>query len=487
MLQLTIMKIFYGRFSIRSVIIQAINTLMGLITVKYIFLILTGYVLIELTLFYSMDVFKLKDVASSTNYKTIQLLTERFSYKNWLLGELGDYPFRDCTEKRCFLVKKDTFFQTPLEKSDAVLVHGQNLWVMKSRAAYKRPRDQVWIYFSMEPQHLSFCSLHYRPEDLNDWFNITITFRSDSTIVTNYKPFYDWQSLPFNHEYMHHFLNRFKEKTLIPLSSSFSPQNMRLILSRELQSKQTIDNPFIFWVVSHCDTPSKREEYVSEMLKHVDIDIYGKCGRNFPRKHHKPSECVFFDGLEKNCAVFSKYKFYLAFENSLCEEYITEKYWKLYYARNIFYFHIVPIVRGARVKQYKQHVDLSGSYINADSFRTSKDLVDYLIYLNRNQTAYEEYFKWKFDLVAQFSRLVVKFHLNSSSQISENIFNRRKIQNDKHVMCSLCSLLHNRTFLEQNSAKRWLFSEWFNPTKECWDKESKNLIYYVAKIVGLCI
>ena len=35
----------------------------------------------------------------------------------------------------------------------------------------------------------------------------------------------------------------------------------------------------IAWMVSHCITHSKREDYVNEMkkFKHLQIDIYGQC------------------------------------------------------------------------------------------------------------------------------------------------------------------------------------------------------------------
>ena len=35
------------------------------------------------------------------------------------------------------------------------------------------------------------------------------------------------------------------------------------------------------------------------------------------------------------------------------------------------------------------------SYINVEDFSTPNQLADYLQYLVRNQTAYEEYFQWK--------------------------------------------------------------------------------------------
>ncbi len=34
----------------------------------------------------------------------------------------------------------------------------------------------------------------------------------------------------------------------------------------------------VAWVVSHCSTFSKREEYVYELQKHIDVDVFGNCG-----------------------------------------------------------------------------------------------------------------------------------------------------------------------------------------------------------------
>ena len=86
-----------------------------------------------------------------------------------------------------------------------------------------------------------------------------------------------------------------------------------------------------FWVVSHCETASKREKYVEALEKFIDVDIYGKCG---------PLDCP-----EENMDCFFNltegYKFYLAFENSLCNEYITEKFWRS------VRLPIVPVVMGA--------------------------------------------------------------------------------------------------------------------------------------------
>ncbi|XP_014678780.1 PREDICTED: LOW QUALITY PROTEIN: glycoprotein 3-alpha-L-fucosyltransferase A-like, partial [Priapulus caudatus] len=80
--------------------------------------------------------------------------------------------------------------------------------------------------------------------------------------------------------------------------------------------------------VSHCVTDNKREHYVGKLHKFVSVDIYGGC-----RSQHK--ECrrirgIKFQPAKDTCMIdmISHYKFYLAFENSNCREYITEKFWE---------------------------------------------------------------------------------------------------------------------------------------------------------------
>lgn len=76
------------------------------------------------------------------------------------------------------------------------------------------------------------------------------------------------------------------------------------------------------WFVSNCETRSKRELFAAglehELNKRgLQLDIYGSCGQmNCPR-----------DGWEQEChaVIESDYYFYLAFENSFNEDYVTEK------------------------------------------------------------------------------------------------------------------------------------------------------------------
>ncbi|CAH8873143.1 unnamed protein product [Trichobilharzia szidati] len=109
------------------------------------------------------------------------------------------------------------------------------------------------------------------------------------------------------------------------------------------------------------------------------IDIYGRCGfKECPRSSE--SEC--FELLRKD------YKFYLSFENSLCKDYVTEKFFK-----NALTNDVIPIVMGASIEEYKM-IAPPYSFIHVDEFESPAKLAEYLYYLNRNDTAYNEYFAW---------------------------------------------------------------------------------------------
>jgi alpha-1,3-fucosyltransferase len=80
-----------------------------------------------------------------------------------------------------------------------------------------------------------------------------------------------------------------------------------------------------------------------------------------------------------------RYKFYLSFENFICTDYITEKFFEILNRT------IVPIVY--RGTDYSQIAPFH-SYINALDF-TPEKLAQYLKLLDSIDTLYNEYFWWK--------------------------------------------------------------------------------------------
>ncbi|BHF67890.1 Alpha-(1,3)-fucosyltransferase 7 [Sparganum proliferum] len=131
-------------------------------------------------------------------------------------------------------------------------------------------------------------------------------------------------------------------------------------------------------LISNLNARNNRLEYIKELAKHMEVDIYGNghlpCSRNG-------------DACLRELAL--KYKFYLAFENSNCEDYITEKFFE-----NALKHDMVPVVMGAPRESYCALAP-PNSFIHVDDFSSPAELADYLNWLDRNDTAYASYFAWK--------------------------------------------------------------------------------------------
>jgi len=65
---------------------------------------------------------------------------------------------------------------------------------------------------------------------------------------------------------------------------------------------------------------SGQRRYVSELRRHIEVDVFGKCGKY---------RCALNNSVDCLAMLENRYFFYLAFENSLCNEYVTEKFWRL--------------------------------------------------------------------------------------------------------------------------------------------------------------
>ena len=102
-----------------------------------------------------------------------------------------------------------------------------------------------------------------------------------------------------------------------------------------------------FWAVSNCDTPIHREQYVKKLQEYTKIDIFSNKGCLISKKNytcplekspvHNHNNPVFSKCFQK---ITEQYWFYLAFENSICNDYITEKFWRTLDLKT------VPVVMG---------------------------------------------------------------------------------------------------------------------------------------------
>jgi len=127
-----------------------------------------------------------------------------------------------------------------------------------------------------------------------------------------------------------------------------------------------------------------------------------------------------------------KYKFYFSAENSFCNNYITEKYW-----RTPFQIDAVAITLGGSNYSDPQ-LAIPGSFINALDFNSPNDLIDYIKKVDSNDTLFNEYFKWK------------------------KQFKLSKGKCGKELLCDMCSRLKKGIKLKNTK-----LSDDINTVKEC--------------------
>ena len=131
-----------------------------------------------------------------------------------------------------------------------------------------------------------------------------------------------------------------------------------------------------------------RNDYLAELMEYIHVDQWGKCLKNTPgdfwKTRHAQFETQKLDFLEK-----TPYKFLIAFENAVEEDYITEKIYHAYLTRSI------PIYYGD--KAVFDLVPANSSLIYANNY-SPKELAELIQCIANNDTLYSQYFtNWDLD------------------------------------------------------------------------------------------
>ena len=84
-----------------------------------------------------------------------------------------------------------------------------------------------------------------------------------------------------------------------------------------------------FWLVSRCTTVINREGYVDKLKRYINITQYGRCNHE---------DCSRKNGNECFKELAKTHMFYIAFENSICDDYATEKFFRPLYNSGQFTF-----------------------------------------------------------------------------------------------------------------------------------------------------
>ncbi len=270
---------------------------------------------------------------SGSNLKTILFWNTFFESSDFRFG-LGQNPFFDwrCPVYNC----RTSNDKSELSHASAVMFHGPRIPTFPS---WRSP-NQVYVYLQQEPHET--LSADEQPL-YHDRFNLTVSHRTVSDILLPYAKIYH---RPPAERTLRHVSVRARKRDIV-------------------------------WVVSHCHTPVKREWYVKELRKYINVDIYGGCGK---LKCNKDDFRACFEKFQ------TEYKFYLSMENNYCQDYVSEKLYRP------LEYDIIPIVFGGA--NYSA-VAPPHSVINVLDYPNPRQLATYLKHLSQNDKAYNRYFAWK--------------------------------------------------------------------------------------------
>ncbi|KAL4241047.1 Alpha-(1 3)-fucosyltransferase 11 [Mactra antiquata] len=264
-------------------------------------------------------------------------------------GEAG--ASRSCGDNACFFTIDKHYYHHP--QSKVMMFYGSDI-NKKNLPIPRLPRHEWALMHEESPKNdytltnPTFLSL----------FNHTATFKreSDFPLTLQYLDSIPWVEST-------KFLVTTPEKT--KLQEELAP---------------------VFYAQSDCHTPSDRDAYVEEFMKYMKVDSYGFCLHNKELPKHLADPIPGMDH-EDFFSLQAKYKFSFAMENAVCDDYITEKFWRPLHIGS------VPIIYGS--PKIRDFLPDEHSAILVTDFESPKQLAEYLKYLNENDEEYNKYLEWK--------------------------------------------------------------------------------------------
>ncbi|KAI6186309.1 Alpha-(1,3)-fucosyltransferase C [Aphelenchoides besseyi] len=197
--------------------------------------------------------------------------------------------------------------------------------------------------------HLIFESPANTPHNkmfIADYFNITISYHSQATIYYPYNEF-------------------------VEIDGTETAD--QLWTQEQIEKAVMFKTKKVLVSISNCHiVTSGRNAYVEALAKHIKITKVGSC-----YLQHVDDQT-----LHK---LIAEHYFLLAFENSVCPEYTTEKYWRL---KDL----VVPVILSRGVTNSNNV--LNGTFIAASDFESPRKLADYLNSLIDDKSKYMKYFEW---------------------------------------------------------------------------------------------
>lgn len=229
----------------------------------------------------------------------------------WTSGEWEPYDkiameqkaFESCTFNNCFLTRNRTYLKNILDY-DVLMFNVWHVGIANldvestSNLPSNRSETQKYCMYAVEPP-----GYHPIYAPWNGFFNMTFTFKLTSNASIPYIVIMD------------------KDDEVIGPKVDMHWLKLNEMNETSDYVKTKLQNKYIAaaWIVSNCETPW-RNFYAKHLRSELGrlghrLDVYGRCGSPCPRD--RMEDCL--------ALIESDYFFYLSFENSFGDDYVTEK------------------------------------------------------------------------------------------------------------------------------------------------------------------
>lgn len=207
---------------------------------------------------------------------------------------------KKCVFQNCFVTNNRTHFADVTE-FDVIMFNMMNLGINVQALPSKRSIHQRYVFVALYP-----AGYHEISGGFNGFFNLTWTYKLSSDVSFTHITVKNKHDELIGPKIDMHWID----------INDMKPTSSYVI--HKLRKKKTA----AMWIVSNCLAKSNRHSFVTSLQRELTkynhtLDIFGKCGNMNCPDNESLDECF--------ALIESDYYFYLAFENSLSEDYVTEK------------------------------------------------------------------------------------------------------------------------------------------------------------------
>ena len=144
-------------------------------------------------------------------------------------------------------------------------------------------------------------------------------------------------------------------------------------------------------MISNCIATARKDILLS-VMEHIPIEVYGDCqfGNNTHGRIPANDNQVVVD-------IMRQHKFYFAFESEVCDDYITEKFWRPLVVG------LIPVVHGLNKTVYEK-IAPPNSFVHIEEFAGPKALAEGLQRIADDEEVYWEYHKWRRNYAVVYGR-----------------------------------------------------------------------------------